>query len=96
MANLSILELSLPRLRQAAIDPADLPQLIAVERVWKKRKAVIAYLKRRLPPAEAAIECVVANLHLGDGRQLGRGERAWVKSEIAELVVAKGQAVHVR
>jgi hypothetical protein len=95
MADLSILDLSLARMRQAGIDPADAPALIAVERVWKKRKAVLAFLRRMLPPPDAEIECVVANLHLGDGRQLGPGERAKVPMAIAELVVGNRQAVHV-
>lgn len=95
MADLSILDLSLARMRKVRIDPADAPALIAVEQAWKKRKAVLAYLKRLLPPAEVEIECVIANLHLGDGRQLGRGERAMVPQAIAQLVVGKGQAIHV-
>ena len=95
MADLSILDLSLARMRQAEIDPADAPALIAVEQVWKKRKAVLAYLRRMLPPAEVEILCAVHNLHLGDGRQLGPGERALVPPALAEALVGRGQAVRV-
>jgi 4-hydroxy-L-threonine phosphate dehydrogenase PdxA len=95
MTDFSILELSLERMRDAQIDLSNVPDLIAVERVWKKRKAVLAFLRRKLPPAEPEIECVVDNVHLGDGRVLGRGERARVAREVAELIVGWGQAVHV-
>ena len=95
MADLSIIDLNLSRIRKAAIAATDLPGLIAAEKAGKTRKSVLAYLESLLPPATLAIECVAPNVHLGDGRQLGLGDRAWVPREVAELIVAKGFAVHV-
>lgn len=95
MTDLSILDLSLARMREVGIDPTVLPALIAAEKAGKRRKSVIAFLRSLLPPAFLAIECTAPNVHLGDGRQLGRGDRAWVARDVAELIVARGFAVHV-
>jgi hypothetical protein len=95
LADLSLLDLHLPRMRETKIDRADIPALIAAERAGKARKSVLAYLESLLRPAFVAIGCIVRNVHLGDGRQLGLGGRAWVPREVAELLVANRQAVNV-
>ena len=95
MTDLSILDLSLARMREVGIDAADVPALIAAEQAGKTRKSVLAFLDSLLPPAFLAVECTAPNVHLGDGRQRGRGDRAWVARGVAELIVARGFAVHV-
>ena len=95
MTDINILDLSLPRMREAEIAPADVPKLIAAEQAGKTRKSVLAFLEMLAGSGEFEIECVIDNLHLGDGRQLGRGERATVSIRVARQVVADGQAVHV-
>lgn len=41
------------------------------------------------------IECIIPNVHLGDGRQLNLGERDFVNPVLAALLVGNGQAAYV-
>lgn len=96
MADLSILDLSLAKLQAETIDPADAPALIEAEKAGKTRKGAISFLETLLaPPAEREIECITHNVHLGDGRQLHKGERASCPADVAALIVGNEQAVYV-
>lgn len=39
------------------------------------------------------VECIVPNVHLGDGRELAKGERAEVSLSLAEALLEKKQVI---
>lgn len=41
------------------------------------------------------VECIIPNVHLGDGRKLVKGESATVPAELGALLVERGQARRV-
>lgn len=43
------------------------------------------------PETEVEIECTVANVHLGDGRQMGKGDTETVTPDLAKLLVDKNK-----
>lgn len=47
------------------------------------------------PASEVAVECIVPDVHLGDGRVLLNGERAVVSPALFEVMSAKNQVRRV-